>query len=201
MQVYPCMKKWHQMFGFGNGTFAPTGSIHGSIPANVLKTIRSKGKEQAPHLCFGASGKGEKRYEAWSEDKNKIDLNAIDFAPTDEQLNKFRMKGKIPPLRLWEDKYLVTIPCSDANAVVEFLFVPFIDEQVEYEMSEEDIIEDDLEWEDEDEDVIEDEIEEDWEWDDEDEVETDDEDEHVTTMENSEPTAELDTNQEFEEEL
>ena len=53
MQVYPCLKKWHQIFGFGNEENAPNASIHASIPTHISRTINEKGKDQAPHLCIG----------------------------------------------------------------------------------------------------------------------------------------------------
>ncbi len=53
MQAFPCLRKWHQMFGFGDGAVAPIGTIHASVPANVLRTIQHNGKDQAQHLCIG----------------------------------------------------------------------------------------------------------------------------------------------------
>lgn len=133
MQVYPCMNKWHQMFGFGDESVAREGSIHSSIPRNVLNTILHKGKEQAPHLCFGASRRGGKEYGSWEEDKDKADLNANDFVPMMSELEPYLNEGKVPPLDLWKDKFLVTVPCSDIDAVVEFVFVPFIQEEKDEE--------------------------------------------------------------------
>ena len=126
MQVFPCMSKWHQMFGFGDEKVGRTGSIHGSIPRNVLNTILHKGIEQAPHLCFGASRRGGYSYGTWSEDEDKVNLNADDFIPKMRELKPYVKKGEVPPLSLWRDKFLVTVPCSDRNAVIEFVFVPFV---------------------------------------------------------------------------
>lgn len=53
LQVFPCVKKWQQMFGFGDDLIAPKGSIYTSIPTNVFQTILHKGKDQAQHLCIG----------------------------------------------------------------------------------------------------------------------------------------------------
>jgi hypothetical protein len=124
------------MFGFGNesdareGSTTGTGSIHSSIPRNVLNTILYKGnKEQAPHLCFGASRRGGKEYGSWEEDKDRADLNANDFVPMMSEMEPYLNEGKVPPLDLWKDKIVVTVPCSDIDAVVEFVFVPFIQEE------------------------------------------------------------------------
>jgi hypothetical protein len=115
------------MYGFGDGTVAPLGSIHGSIPKNVLTTILHKGKDQASHLCLGTSGRGGKRYMPWEEDVNKVDLNNNkDFVPLPDELRPFLEQGILPPIILWKNKSLVTIPCSDSDAVIEFVFVPFI---------------------------------------------------------------------------
>ena len=132
MQVFPCMNKWHQMFGFGNeGSGSGSGSIHSSIPRNVLNTILHKGKEQAPRLCFGVSRRGGTEYVSWEEDKDRADLNANDFVPMMSELEPYLKEGKVPPLDLWKDKFLVTVPCSDMDAVVEFVFVPFVEEEEE----------------------------------------------------------------------
>lgn len=135
IQVYPCIHKWHQMYGFGDGTVAPVGSLHGSIPKNILNTIlqRRRGKDQAPHLCLGVSGRGGKRYIPWEEDENRVDLNHIDFVPwNDTELERLLEQGQVPPIELWQDKLLVTVPCSGSSAaVLEFLFVPFVLEEEE----------------------------------------------------------------------
>ncbi len=166
LQVYPCSHKWHQMFGFGhgnknttdNGDSSPVkGSIYGSVPMHILRTIqkkmhtsidenqllskkyqhRDKPQQQAAHLCIGASGRGKTSYEPWEDDKHRIDLQAIDFVPTniisqDDSTNRQGTTSRsIPSLDLWNDKYLVTVPCWDRDSVIEFLFVPFIEEDTE----------------------------------------------------------------------
>ena len=34
-------------------------------------------------------------------------------------------------LRKWENKQLVTVPCSDEDAIIDFVFIPFIVEEEE----------------------------------------------------------------------
>jgi hypothetical protein len=130
MQVFPCMNKWHQMFGFGDEEVAPIGSIHSSIPKNVLNTILHKGKDQAAQLCFGASGRGGNKYDSWSEDDDTVNLDTDDFVPKKSELDPYFDKDEVPPLSLWQDKFLVTVPCADTSAVIEFVFVPFVVEGV-----------------------------------------------------------------------
>ncbi len=165
LQVYPCSHKWHQMFGFGqrnknattNGDSPVKGSIYGSVPMHILSTIQNKMRkgiqsdddnlirrkhqeeyklqQQAAHLCIGASGRGDTSNEPWEDDKNRIDLRAVDFIPKEivsedgTTSNSYdRSSGSVASLDLWNGKYLVTVPCSDIDSVIEFLFVPFIEE-------------------------------------------------------------------------
>jgi hypothetical protein len=58
-------------------------------------------------------------------------LNSVDFAPLQTELDAFLENDENPPLHLWEDKYLVTLPCSNARSLIKFLFVPFIVEEDE----------------------------------------------------------------------
>ena len=118
------------MFGFGNGLVSPTGSIHGSIPQNILRNVQKKDKDQPSHLCVGVAWRGDERISPWSDSENKFDLKGIDFVPFDKDMTSYLENDKTPPLSLWQDKYLMSIPCSDEKAVIHFVFVPFIEEDL-----------------------------------------------------------------------
>lgn len=77
------------------------------------------------------SGRGTKQYEAWTEDADKTDLKSVDFVPPNEDLFSSQNNGEIPPLQNWVGKNLITTPCSNENAVIKFLFIPFIVEEEE----------------------------------------------------------------------
>ena len=37
VNIFPCYTKWHQLFSFGNGTIAPRGAIHVSLPLHMAR--------------------------------------------------------------------------------------------------------------------------------------------------------------------
>ena len=125
LQVYPCITKFHQMFSFGDGIVAPKGSVFASVPNHIVKALEYKGKEQYQYLCIGAMGRSKTEYSPWEEDEDKEEqYNTVDYIP--ERAKDAHSQNRIPSLRLWKEKRLVTIPCNDADAVVNFVFVPFI---------------------------------------------------------------------------
>jgi len=138
LQVFPCMNQWHQMFGFGDNDIARNGTIFGSVPKHIVNALQYKGKDQPPYLCFGVIRRGETEYTPWKEDEKRENFDTATFVS--ERVNKMKMAQKdvLIPLRLWKNKQLVTIPCSDESAVVDFLFVPFIVEN----LTEEEVVQD-----------------------------------------------------------
>lgn len=138
LQVFPCMSQWHQMFGFGGGEIARNSTIFGSVPKHIINALRYKAKDQPPYLCFGVIGRGNKEYTPWNEDEKREHLNTVDFVSKKAKKMRQKTEGQQLPLRLWKNKQLVTVPCTDESAVIDFLFVPFI---VENDDSEEDNME------------------------------------------------------------
>ena len=49
LNVYPCTTKWYQLFSFGNGTIAPRGSIHASLPLHMARQQEMKDKQKINH--------------------------------------------------------------------------------------------------------------------------------------------------------
>lgn len=132
LQVYPCLNQWHQLFGFGDGKVSRNATIFGTVPTHIVNALKYKGREQVPHLCFGVMGRSETNYSPWKEDENKEQFNTVDFLPI--KAKKITADGngegtrRLKSLRLWKSKQLVTIPCIDKDAIVDFVFVPFITE-------------------------------------------------------------------------
>ena len=117
--VYPCAKRWHQFFSFGNGDVAPRNAIHTSIPGHIVRELRSDGyPEQEQHLCLGVRGRGDKDEDDWEVDED--DANE-DLVP-DGELNE-------TALRKWIGMQVVSTQCSNKDAVIEWLYVPFIVEE------------------------------------------------------------------------
>ena len=140
LQVYPCVNKWHQMFTFGDGIHARNATILASVPLHIINSLKYKKKDQYPHLCVGVIGRGQTEYTPWKEDGNKERLDGVEFLPKkvkpeNGETGATEGESKLKSLRLWKFKQLVTIPCSDEDAIVDFVFVPFIVEDDEEEDS------------------------------------------------------------------
>ncbi len=120
--VFPCVQRWHQFWSVGNGTLAPSGSLHMTMPKHIVKTIQRGGKTQESHLCLGACGRGGTDQD-WPDDvcgktqEEKNDMMPIATTYPD---------GSLVPLKKWKGKHLVTTRCSNKDSVIEFLYVPFI---------------------------------------------------------------------------
>eukprot|EP00521_Asterionellopsis_glacialis_P007979 CAMPEP_0195281832 /NCGR_PEP_ID=MMETSP0707-20130614/976_1 /TAXON_ID=33640 /ORGANISM="Asterionellopsis glacialis, Strain CCMP134" /LENGTH=357 /DNA_ID=CAMNT_0040340755 /DNA_START=182 /DNA_END=1255 /DNA_ORIENTATION=- len=134
IQVFPCVRNWNQFISFSNGTLAPLGSIHLTIPTYMMKMLELKGKKQEATLCLGVKCRGI--YDNCNE--TKTTSNDGDRAPpedsknTDESENETDEEnaGKygMAPLKNWVGEQIVTTSCSNVGAVLEFVFVPYIEE-------------------------------------------------------------------------
>jgi len=122
LHVFPCMKKWNQFLSVGNGSLAPRGSLHTTIPRHIVERIQSKGREQESHLCIGVIGRGDRDEEEWKEDISKLGLKANVM---DKNISKSR-NGELAPWSNWTGEPLVTTRCSNIGAIVEWVYVPFI---------------------------------------------------------------------------
>jgi hypothetical protein len=129
LQAYPCLYKWHQTFSFGNGSFAPIGGVHTTVPRHIVHAIRKQGKTQASQLCLGVLCRSSLKPDIWDEDlRQGLDyIKSPDFFP--KKARGCKGSGSKLPLHLWKFKNLVTVPCSDAGNIIEFVVVPFINEE------------------------------------------------------------------------
>lgn len=80
-------------------------------------------------MCFAVSGRGEPDLDDWEEDA-KIEKHTKDdeetLVPDQEDLGAAEeVDGKLP-LQLWAGKQLISTPCSNADAVIEWVYVPYI---------------------------------------------------------------------------
>jgi len=120
--VFPCVQRWHQFFSVGNGTLAPSGSLHVTIPKHIVRTIEKGDKKQEAHLCLGACGRGGTDEDWPDEVCGKTQEEKNDMMPISTRYPN----GHLVPLKKWKGKHLVTTRCSNLDSVVEFLYVPFI---------------------------------------------------------------------------
>lgn len=142
MNVYPCSTKWHQIFAFGNGTIAPRGAIHATLPPHMVKQHEHKKEPVSAHLCIGVQGRGDADESLWKT-KKELEEKAKEVKEEnmeeDEELDPWEQPdAEVGPngrklLHLWNGQQLRTTPCSNEGAIVEFFFVPFIVEDPEEE--------------------------------------------------------------------
>lgn len=124
--VFPCVQRWHQFFSVGNGTLAPSGSLHVTIPKHIVRTIEKGNRKQEAHLCLGVCGRGGSDDDWPGEVCGKTQEEKDDMMPVRTRYPD----DSLVPLKKWKGKQLVTTRCSNVDSVVEFLYVPFIIEDV-----------------------------------------------------------------------
>lgn len=133
MHIYPCVTKWHQLFSFGNGTIAPRGAIHASLPLHIVRQLENKKKNVTAQLCLGVKGRGDADESSWDEDKGKNeeeekeDNQDAEVGPHPwEQPDAELYPNGRKSLQLWSGQQIQTTPCSNSGAVIEWYYVPFI---------------------------------------------------------------------------
>jgi len=145
LHVFPCYTRWHQMYSFGNGTIAPRGAIHASLPFHITRELRKKNEgEVHQHLCLGVVGRGDAD-ETWIE---YTEEEMEEYDPWEYDDVEVYPNGR-KSLQLWSGEQLQTTPCSNEGGVIEWFYVPFIveeyDEEHEAEANPEDMTETDEE--------------------------------------------------------
>ncbi|KAL7531217.1 hypothetical protein ACHAXR_007947 [Thalassiosira sp. AJA248-18] len=132
LNVYPCYSKWHQLFSFGNGTIAPRGGIHATLPLHMARESKKEGKEVHQHLCFGVVGRGDADESEWIEwtEEEEEELDPWEHPDVDVYPNGRKS------LQLWNGQQLQTTPCSNKGGVIEWYYVPFIVEEYDDETEE-----------------------------------------------------------------
>ena len=120
MQVYPCVHQWYQFVSFGDGEHAPIGSIFSTIPSHIVKQINNLGHSQIPYMCFGVYGRGGKDELDW-EDENYTKRGAPEADTIDEKVEE-----EAPPLSEWIGEDIITTQCTNIDAVIEWVFVPYV---------------------------------------------------------------------------
>lgn len=130
LNIFPCEAKWNQLFSFGNGDAAPSGSVHVSPPPSMRKSS-SSGDNSSPHLCLGVQGRSDEDKEEWLRPEEDDDPDEL-WPWEGENATEYSDNG-FKSLKYWDGIQLQTTPCSNEGAVIEFLYVPFIVEEYEGE--------------------------------------------------------------------
>ena len=154
VHVFPCTKRWHQFLSFGDGIHVPKGSLHTTVDLHTRRRIEETGREQEPYMCLGVAGRGDKDEEDWFGEREEYDdgnemtgsgdedggeeeeTDAAEEIDEDNVENDTENDG-LQPLSEWEDEQLIATRCSNVGAVIEWVLVPFIEEEEEEEEQDE----------------------------------------------------------------
>jgi len=138
-RVFPCVKRWAQFFSFGNGTFAPNGSMHMNVPQHIVDRIRESRPDEPPqenHLCLGVLGRGENdeghlyEYDSADEAEDSEAVEQQEEIVEEYDDDQFGDDGFLK-LEHFKNKTIVATRCSNVGAVIDWLFVPYIIESEE----------------------------------------------------------------------
>ena len=125
-QVFPCMREWFQFVSFGDGLTAPVGSLFSTIPHHIVKQIGNLGHDQLPYMCLGVYERGNEDEIDWDDENYKV----VREERRARHLNgEAAADGKYDDLTEWEGSEIITTQCTNIGGVIEWVFVPFIDEE------------------------------------------------------------------------
>ena len=135
-QIYPCMREWYQFLSFGDGHFAPVGSLYSTIPFHIVKQIHALGHEQIPYMCLGVFDRGDNDEMDWEDEAyEKLNSNATSNVPKPHVNHQAETSKELEPLSSFTGAGVVTTQCNNFGAVIEWVFVPFIEEGIDEKAS------------------------------------------------------------------
>jgi hypothetical protein len=131
-QVFPCIHRWYQFLSFGDGTFTPEGSMFTTVPSHIVRQIKNLGHEQHKYMCLGVLGRGEHDEVDWEEDDadNTIVSNIEEGDTTMDGDEEEDDDDELEDLAEWVNEEVVTTQCSNTGAIIEWLFIPFIEDDI-----------------------------------------------------------------------
>jgi hypothetical protein len=146
-QVYPCVHRWYQFLSFGDGTSTPEGSMYTTVPTHIVRQIKNLGHEQHTHMCLGVLGRGDRDEVDWEEDDEDDDDNTIvgkieegdtTMDGAAEEDDNDDDNEELEDLAEFVDEEVVTTQCSNTGAIIEWLFIPFIADDIPIVIPDED---------------------------------------------------------------
>jgi hypothetical protein len=123
-QVFPCMREWYQFVSFGDGQVAPRGTLYSTVPLHIVKQILAQGHPQIPYMCLGVFGRGDLDEPNW-DDEDETHLIESPQLRNSTSADSNATK-EWPPLSEFKESRVVMTQCTNAGALVEWVFVPFI---------------------------------------------------------------------------
>jgi hypothetical protein len=118
-----------QFVAFGDGERAPLGSMYNTIPSHIVKQINNLGHAQIPYMCFGVYGRsGEDEHDWDDDDEQEVEHKQAnsDSGSDKDTEEEEEDDEEILPLSEWEGEQIVTTRCTNAKAVIEWVFVPYV---------------------------------------------------------------------------
>jgi hypothetical protein len=103
--VFPCVQRWGQFLSAGDGVHAPHGSLFFHIPAHVVRAIAKTGIDQHAYMCLTVGNVNEEGSVNSTETKSHR------------------------PLSEWVQHPIISVPCTDKENIIEWVFVPYIVEE------------------------------------------------------------------------
>ena len=125
-QVFPCMREWFQFVSFGDGRAAPVGSLFSTIPHHIVKQIHNLGHDQIPNMCLGVYERGSEDELDWDDENYEATREARRTSHLNLELSG---DAAYADLTEWEGSQIITTQCTNTGGVIEWVFVPFIDEE------------------------------------------------------------------------
>jgi hypothetical protein len=133
-QVYPCIHRWYQFLSFGDGTSTPEGSMYTTVPTHIVRQINLLGHEQQTHMCLGVLGRGNRDEVDWEDDDDDDStiVGKIEEGNTrmDEEEEDDDDDDEFEDLAEFVNEEIVTTQCSNTGAIIKWLFIPFIDDDI-----------------------------------------------------------------------
>jgi hypothetical protein len=105
--VFPCVQRWGQFLSAGDDIHAPRGSLFFHIPAHVIRAIAKNGVQQHAYMCLTVGN---------VDNEGNVD-------PAEKKSQR--------PLSQWVEHPIISVPCTDNENIIEWVFVPYIVEQFE----------------------------------------------------------------------
>lgn len=133
-QVYPCTHRWYQFLSFGDGRHAPKGSMYTTIPSHIVRQIKNLGHEQNRYMCLGVYGMGTHDEEDWDdidEPKDEATVHTTVGTNGESVIEEESEAEESLELADWVYEQIVTTQCSNTGAIVEWLFIPFIEDDID----------------------------------------------------------------------
>jgi hypothetical protein len=102
-----------------------------TVPSHIVRQIKNLGHDQHKYMCLGVLGRGDHDEVDWeADDDDSTYVNKIEEGDTsiDGEEDEDDDDDELEDLAEWVNEEVVTTQCTNTGAVIEWLFIPFIDD-------------------------------------------------------------------------